>query len=79
MRLLFERGTFAALEMVRRLTVAVSLHARSTRVKFPHLVYTIEIPKKSEYTHSYNCYDIYKQQTRHRVVIYFLDNICYSV
>ena len=79
MRLLFERGT--ALEMVRRLTVAVSLRARSTRVKFPHLVYTIEIPKKSEYTHSYNCYGIYiyKQQTRHRVVIYFLDNICYSV
>ena len=47
MRLLFERATFAALEMVRRLTVAVSLHARSTRVKFPHLVYTIEIPKKA--------------------------------
>ena len=47
MRLLFERGTFAALEMVRHLTVAVSVRARSTRIKFPHLVYTIEIPKKA--------------------------------
>ena len=53
----------------------------SSRALYKSKISLLSIQKylKSEYTRSYNCYDIYKQQTRHRVAIYFLDNICYSV